>query len=220
MAWTVDQSSLGTNTSSGSASTIVLTTTNAVASGAVIVVAIGWFNASVTLTSVTGGSLTWTVRAANNGGVRAAVAYALAPSGLASGSSITANFSGSTGERKIGASSFAGGTDTEQNGTTATGSGTSHSVGPTIVGSDLVVEAASLDTDSGNTQDANSTELLDFAVAGVSRTILQYRVGGTPVGGTWGASAAWSAAGVSLDEGGGGGGPTFRQRKTLFGVGR
>lgn len=217
MAWAVDQSTLGTNQNGGNATTIALTTTNAVAAGGTIFLVVGNFNAAVDLTSVAGGGLTWTVEAkANNGGVRAALAKAEAPSGLASGSTITATYSGSTSERKIGAASFTGGAGTTEDPQTNTGSGTGWSLTPSpLGGTSLVVAAASLDTNSNSTPDANSTELLDFAVGTSSISVLYYRIGGA-VGGTWGAAAGWAAAGGSFEAAGGGGGaPTPRQLATL-----
>lgn len=221
MAWAVDQASIGTNSSTGSATTIVLTTSAAVASGAWIFLVVGHFNASVTLSSVSGGSLTWTiVQVANNAGVRAALVKAQAPSGLASGTAITATYSGTTNERKIGGASFTGGAGTTSNNTTATGSTTGWSVNPTTGAAELAVAAASIDANNTSTQDANSTELLDFAAGTVSRSFLYYRIGGAPVGGTFSAGAAWAVAGGSFANSGGGGGGTAKPRRALMGVGR
>lgn len=218
MTWVVDQTNLGTNASTGSAATIVLTTANPVASGALAVLVVGWFNASVTLTSVTGGSVTWSLVQANNSGVRATLAWAPCPSGIAASTAITANFSGSTSERKIGGSSFTGGANTLQNSTTNTGSSGAYSVGPTVAGGALVVGAISVDANNVGTPDANTTETQDFAAGTASRSYLVYRIGGTPVGGTM-TSVAWAAAGASFDDSGGGGGGTSKVRRALMGVG-
>jgi hypothetical protein len=208
VTWVVDKASLGTNQGAGgTATTITLTTTNAVASGAWIFVGVSHFNASATFSSLsnTGAAVTWTnVQLANNGGVRSALIKGDASSGLASGSVITATFSATTNERRICASSFTGGTGVTNNQATTTGATTAWSVSPTILGTDLVVASASLDTLSSSTPDANSTELQDFIHTGTSTAILYYRIGGTGVGGTWANAANWAAAGGSFADSAGG----------------
>ena len=202
MTWVVDKASLGTNQGAGgTATTIALTTTNPVAAGAWIFVGVSHFNSSATFSSLanTGAAVIWTnVQLANNGGVRSALIKGQAASGLAAGSVITATYSAATNERRICASSFIGGTGVTNNQVQSTGSTQAWSNSPTILGTDLVVVSASLDTLSSSTPDANSTELQDFIHTGTSTSILYYRIGGTGVGGTWANAAAWAAAGGSF----------------------
>jgi hypothetical protein len=95
MAFTLDQANLGTVVgSTGTISSFTLTTSAAAAAGSIICIAFGWFTVTNTITSwtVSGGGLTWSVpvdngRAPNGDGC--AIAWALAPSGLPSGTVIT-----------------------------------------------------------------------------------------------------------------------------------
>jgi hypothetical protein len=191
VTWVVDQASLGTNQGAGgTATTITLTTTAAVASGAWIFVGVSHFNASATLSSLanTGAAVTWT-------NVQLAIC----------------------------ASSFIGGTGVTNDQATTTGSTTAHSVSPTILGTDLVVESASLDTLGSSVVDANSIELHDFIHTGTSTAILYYRIGGTGVGGTWSGAANWAAAGGSFADSAGaaaaaGMAPTFNAIPFMGGI--
>jgi hypothetical protein len=88
----------GTANSDTSASTLAVTTTGAIASGAKIILVAGWRTAT-TLSSVAGGSLTWVIdRQQVDGGAARHYAFisANAPSGLASSTAITLTFSGNT----------------------------------------------------------------------------------------------------------------------------
>lgn len=89
MAVTLDQASLGTQAQSGVTSSSRTTTAN-VAAGGMIVALVGNFNASAETLSMSGGSLTWVeAHTTTSGSLRLSLFYALAPSGLASGTSIT-----------------------------------------------------------------------------------------------------------------------------------
>jgi hypothetical protein len=223
VTWVVDQASLGNAQGAGGTSaTIALTTTATVAAGGWIFVGVSHFNASATFSSLanTGAAVTWTnVQLANNGGVRSALIKGDAPSGLASGSVITATFSATTNERRICASSFIGGTGVTNDQATTTGATTGWSVSPTILGTDLVVASASLDTLGSSVVDANSTELHDFIHTGTSTAVLYYRIGGTGVGGTWSGAANWAAAGGSFaDSAAATQAPVFIPRRMPLGV--
>jgi lysophospholipase L1-like esterase len=102
--------SLGTKTENVGGTTMKLTTAGAAASRSRVFVFLTWNNGTRTLTSVAGGGLTWTVDvqakdASNNHG---AIASANATSGLASGSTITATFSGSVGHGLMSGASLTG----------------------------------------------------------------------------------------------------------------
>lgn len=108
MAVAVDQASLGTGNASGS-TTVSITTTGAVASGAVIALLSGRFFAGATTSSVTGtAGLTWaTAHDVTSGNIRVYLFYAFAPSGLASGSTITVTHTNAA-DSIIGAASYTG----------------------------------------------------------------------------------------------------------------
>lgn len=116
MAITVDKANAGTNFNDSTSTTIAVNTSQTIAAGAFIVVCVAWFDPfeAATLSSVSGGSLSWSIDKQGASGVtfdpEEAIASAQAPSGLASGTTITATFSasisGNTSE--IGVSSFLG----------------------------------------------------------------------------------------------------------------
>jgi len=101
---------LGANSESASGKKATLTTTAAAAPGSRVFVFVNWKNASRTLASVTGGGLTWTIdrQAQDARNFHGAIASATAPTGLAAGTVITANFSGPVTKGLIAAASFTG----------------------------------------------------------------------------------------------------------------
>lgn len=108
----IDQANIGTLGDDTSAATIALTTTQNVAPGGFIILGIGWGDATKTLSSMAGGSLPWTIdkqgNAANGSNGCCALVSAQAPSGLPSGTVLTASYSGATVGRAIGGLSFTG----------------------------------------------------------------------------------------------------------------
>jgi hypothetical protein len=112
MAITVDQATIGGSSTLSSDTPIAFTTTATVASGGFIALSYGWWAATTaTITSISGGGLTWVVakqaRAAT-GNPHSGVAYAQAPSGLASGTTITATLDNAAFARIVGGISFLG----------------------------------------------------------------------------------------------------------------
>lgn len=110
MAIAIDQANLGKTVVAGGSTTVAFTTIANVASGGFIVVCVGWFGSTSALSSVSGGSLSWTIdkqgRAVSNS---VAIASAQAPSGLASGTTITATFpAADMSTRSISGLSFTG----------------------------------------------------------------------------------------------------------------
>ena len=106
MAIVIDQLSIGETAADSASSTVAFTTNQTVASNGFIVVTVTWINPSgQTLLSVGGGGLTWNIdKQGQTGGTEAptAIVSAQAPSGLASGTTITATFSASVaGARSI-----------------------------------------------------------------------------------------------------------------------
>lgn len=222
MAIAVDRASIGTHTQDNSATTIAIaSTTNAVASSGFIVVFVGIADKSVTLSSVSGGSLTWTVNkthvypGAGGGFLSCGIASAQAPSGLAAGSTITATLSAGAA-RTISAMSFTGvatssPVDTTGQSDDGGAAGTSWATGNVSLaaGSVLVTNAWSDagDTNSTATTGTEANEAFDpddnFGHAGF------YNIG-TSAGnyanaGTWGASSRWITASVAYLAAGGGG---------------
>lgn len=218
MAWTVDQATIGTPaTGAGDATTLTLTTNVAVAAGSWIFLSISNWHPFVELLSVAdnGPGLTWTVVLRNNNGnTKTALAKAHAPSGMASGTVITATYGAAgtptaTGYRGIAGAAFAGGgAGSVTDGTHANnGSTAAHSVSPSAgAAGALIVQSAHLNGDSvSSTPDANTTELADWNLpAGPQTYLLQYRIapssGATTAGGTWAVALGWTAVGGAFSE--------------------
>lgn len=215
MAWAVDQTTLWALSpasgwsATGSASSIAATTNVAVASGARIFVGVSWFQATEALASVSGGSLTWTiVTQVQNGNQGVALCIADAPSGLASGSTITANFTTVAGFRAIVAASLTGGTTgAAQGAATATGSSAAHTVNVTTTTANaIVLESTILNAAAGSahTPTAPAIELVDATTAGGEQLGLQYRTtttaGAYTIAGGWANSTTWSVAAAGFAE--------------------
>lgn len=99
MAIAVDKSSLGNNRNvPGTGQTVSFTTTQAVSANGFIVVCVAWTGDTTALSTVSGGSLSWSIdknaTGADVGTSRIAVCSAQAPSGLAGTTSVTATWPG------------------------------------------------------------------------------------------------------------------------------
>jgi hypothetical protein len=156
-------------------SSISTNTTSAAASNSKIIVVVGWWlNSADDISSVSGGGLTWNVDVKTGtaaSGDKLAIVSADAPSGLASGTTITANFASAlSGGRAIAAMSFTGvATGTSYDGTnnthvTATANWTGGSLSTSnatdlIVGFGLADGAAGGDTSTPST---NYSEVHDW----------------------------------------------------------
>ncbi len=101
---------LGTHVENAGSTTMKMTTSAAAASNTRVFAFVTWSNATRTLSSVTGGGLTWSVdeQATDTANFHVAIASASAPSGLPSGTAITATFSGSVNHGDMAAASFLG----------------------------------------------------------------------------------------------------------------
>jgi hypothetical protein len=192
-------SSLGSNKSKVSSTTIVLTTAASVAAGGFIVVGVGYFHASATV-SLSGGGLTWaTDKTGNNGSVRSSVFSAQAPAGLASGTAITATFSVAVNVQGIGGYSFSGIATSAPLDATASATptaGTAWNCGgvATLNASDIVLGWAMGDAATATTSTATGpfAELLDFAETtggGETWTLVYQIVSST---GTYTPSGTWA----------------------------
>ena len=233
MAIAVDQANIGSAASIDDATgAYSFNTTATVASGGFIVLVAGWWITGTTLDSVSGGSLSWSIdKNRVSGNMHTAVISAQAPSGLASGTTLTANFSTGSDARMFGGMSFTGVAtssplDVTVDGTNA--SGTTWSSGSVSIAAGSVLIGAAWNADAWNadfnTQTAG-TEALDFGddpnnfgmAAG-------YRIepagGSVSVGGTWDTTGTTLGVGAAYKEAAGN--PTgvyaFRPRRMPQGV--
>lgn len=204
MAVTLD-TGLGTGNNTAS-TTCSMSTTAAVASGGMICLVVGWFINSASTSSVTTtGGLTWTkdaeLRATS---LHIAIHHAFAPSGLASGTTLTVTFTAG-GDSIMGAGSFLGidttgtviASQTNNASTAGWSSGTVASTsGNALIGGSFI-DSGSV---SSSTPTSPGVELIDKNVAGQSETLTEvYKLsvsGNDVIDGTWNAAAAWIAAAV------------------------
>lgn len=176
MAATVDQANIGTFAAVGVPSTS-FNTTAVVASGAMIVIFVGRFTSGVPTgtMSASGGGLTWVnTLLGTSGNMKLYICTALAPAGLALGTSLTITLSSGTGDITGVAASYAGvssSTPTAQNSAAAaTAAWASGSVAG--VSGDLLVGGAwgdgALVT---STTTAPGNERIDFNSAPTSESV-------------------------------------------------
>jgi hypothetical protein len=222
MAIVIDRLSIGELADDTAGTTVAFNTSQTVASNGFIVLSVTWIvTAGQTLSTVSGGGLTWAID--KQGGIggagqsNAAIISAQAPAGLASGTTITATYSASTpGARAICGTSFTGvlsaaALDTT-NGPTLN-SGTAWATGSTTLLAGSVLVACSVDVTDLHTSTvtAPSVEAHDFGDGGFAETTC-YQIGTTAgsytVAGTWSSSAtgltnaaAYKAAPTAADTG-------------------
>lgn len=193
---------IGTTAPGGTGSSLGLTTTAAVPAGGKIFVAICWFG-SQTLSSVSDGTNTYTIdktqTTPGTTNCRFAIASADAPSGLASGSTITATWSGTTADRKI-AAAYSTGVQTGAGAAYgAVGQGQSNntawsSTTTTVNNGDLLWGGCHWEDGvvAVNTPSGGNTELHEFGPSG-NRCVTCYQFGtGAAIAaqGTWDSAAA------------------------------
>ena len=189
-------SNLGTKNENVASATMTLTTTGAAAAQGRVFLFVNWNHTSRTLTSVSGGGLTWTVDAQvkDSSKYHGAIASASAPTGLASGTVITATFSGSVTHGLISAASFTGIAST--NPVDRSGTSTQRGVAAwadsvtTTNANDLVLGWSGLDAITTSTPGAPNIEIHDFSntVFGEAATSvyrIESTVGAKTVNGTW-----------------------------------
>jgi len=193
---------IGKNTpaAGSTSSTVTFTTTAAVPSGGKILLAVGWFSAGATLSSVSATGCSGNVMGQQaNGSDRFALAYLDAPSGLASGSTVTATFSASTADSRYICGSYITGAATGDGyGFAGANSSTvfwdTPNVGTTPAVGDFVHGGAYNATGSTVTSEpAVGKEIHDFNVASDSALTDTWRWAG---GGPCDARGTWSASGT------------------------
>jgi hypothetical protein len=195
---------LGSNGENATSTTMALTTSATAASGTRIFLFADWNNPSRTLTSVSGGGLTWTVDVQNKDSSRyhGAIASANAPAGLASATVITATFSGAVTHGLIAAASFSGIAATSPVDITAsnvqkTAPAWTCSV-VTTNPTDLVLAWSGLDTITTSTTTAPNSEIHDlsdsvYGESGTSAYRIDSTAGTKTVNGTWASSSGSTA---------------------------
>jgi hypothetical protein len=215
-----------TDAAVGTSTTVAFTTTGAVASGGKLFVHVGWFGASITLSSGSGGSLTWTVDSqVANGSDHEGLMWADAPAGLASSSTITATFSGGADGRHI-AGDYVTGAATgaaaaRTSGTTGTTAWTSGSL--TVSAGSILMGSCYNETGTNptNTPSGGNTEIHDSFTSGDSAHTSCYQIGtgaSIAASGTWTGSGTLAAVGVRFDPASATSAPAFQPRRMPLGV--
>lgn len=196
MAITIDQADIGGASAAATSTSIAFNTTTTVSAGGDIFLLIKSRN-DVTVTTIAGGSLSWTQDASSFSSPDLIVlARARAAAGLASGTTITVTFSDTTPNRIVEGCSFVGlsTASPEDSGGSfadATASFTSVAMDP-VSSNSLILTAVTLDTDQGLIPDAPSLEAFDKGASFDYRLSMLYRIesstGTYTNGGTYGAS--------------------------------
>jgi len=175
---------------------MTLTTSAGAVANSRVVVYVVWYQATRTLTSVTGGGLTWTIdaQAMNTSNFHVAIASAAAPFGLNPGQVLTATFSGSVVHGLIAAASYTGiaptapvdvAASTSQDGVLAWSANAT-----TTNANDLVLGWSTIDANATSTPTAPNTEIHDFGdINFFSWATSTYRIesaaGVKTINGTW-----------------------------------
>lgn len=214
MAIAIDQANAGTAVNDATGTSLAVSTSQAVASSGFIVVSVGWWDTTVTLSSVSGGGLTWAIAVQGkhpSQNWQQAIAYAQAPSGLASGTTITANFSATTPGRQIGVLSFTGVATSSPVDVTAavntTGASTWTTGNMTILAGSVIVATSHADGGGATTSTttAPSIEALDWSDGANTSQTTAYRIeasaGTYAVAGTWTGTTANACVGAAFLEG-------------------
>lgn len=219
--------------------TLAVVTNATVPSGAgayVLVIIMWWTAAQPAFTSVSGGGLTWTTSANPvNGNMGMIIATAPAPSGLASGTSLTVTFAGNTVSNVLqvdclyitGVGSVIGGSSgTAGSGATWTGGALSLNANDIIVGGGFEDGSAAGTAGTTATPDAGYTEASDWlSTLNTEKYEVVYQVAGaggsyTPGGTFTGGNGTVSVGGAVgfVDAGGGPVTPGVHPRRMPIGV--
>jgi hypothetical protein len=214
LAIAVDQVTLGSTVQDSAGTTVVLTTTAAVASNGFITGFVTWYDGvggAQTLSTVAGGSLTWAfIQFKAASGANVAIVYAQAPSGLPITTTVTATFSASVpAGRSIALSSWTGvKTASPVDGTPPAGTTSSTTAWTTNAmnvqaGSLVLGLSMQITTNLSSTPTAPSLELFDYTsgVGGFGATAayrIETSVGTVTVAGAWSANASSATIGVAF----------------------
>jgi hypothetical protein len=189
--------SLGTKADNVGNANMTINTSGAAVAGSRVFLFVNWNNSTRTLSSVTGGGLTWTIdqqAKAANGNTRAAIASAPAPSGLPANTQLKAAFSGSVTHGLIAAASFTGiaaaspldGVSSATQGAVANWACTVTTTNAT----DLVLGWSGIDANTTSTATSPNAEVHDFGNANyyqwaTSAYRTETSIGAKTVNGTW-----------------------------------
>jgi hypothetical protein len=226
LAVTVDQANIGTRADTGVLSSN-LTTTAAVAAGAMIVALVHNFNSAAETLSMSGGSLTWVqAHTTTSGSLRISLFYAFAPSGLASSSTLTVTASTGGNDMTWCAASYAGvdtsGTVVAFNAAAASTAAWSSGSVAGNSGDALIGGAGGDGTLRTSAPDAGNTERIDFNSATTSGSVTLVdklsSAGTDTLDGDWSGTLGHIGIGVSFKPAAGGGGTTVKNLAAL-GVG-
>jgi len=183
----------------GLATTITFTTTAVVPSGAVVVICAGFGGVTNTVSGGTAGGLTLTIgsQGPTNTDQFNSVLWADAPSGLASGSTVTVNITGTGGSSRYCQGSYVTGLSTGGPSAIATADSTTGApwatgsvsvpTGDILIGSCMGGTTSTTNTPSGG----NSEIIPEQTIAADSAFVSEYQIGvGTSIAlsGTWGTS--------------------------------
>lgn len=220
MAWATDKTSIGTavsNTTYG-ATTLPYTTNTAVASNAWIFVGIiSYFSDTVSTITDNGPGLTWSVTKVTgtaDSSQQVAIGRAWAPAGMASGTVITATWTGGDVDSKaMAGSSFTGGDASSFDAAATVGSATSVNWSTasltTAQNDELLFAAGRAANAATGTIVSPSVELFDTATTIGDTLYIAYRVagaaGGYTVATTLSGAEAWTALAVAMKVAAGGG---------------
>jgi hypothetical protein len=187
---------------------MTLKTAAAAAPASRVVLFVSWDSPGQTLTSVTGGGLTWIVAAQGKDGENnhGAIASAFAPAGIPVGTVIKATFSGSVTHGLIAAASFTG--VASSGAVDATASSTHSGVRSwsssitTTSADDLVVAWSNIDavttsTPAPSLAEAHDLANVDYYGSATSVYRVESSAGSKTVGATW-ARNVGAAAGVTV----------------------
>lgn len=226
--------SLGTpSTPSGNGTSVTLTTNQTVAAGDVIVLFIYAWMGVTNITGVSGGSLSY-VEAVQGRDQSAqphpGIYYAVVPSGLASGASITASYGASVDARVIAGCVLTGVDTADPLGNVGASLWQNNSPVSTWASRSVTIAADSLligfigeetAVSSSATAASGSTELMDFPDAYGNRYHVTYRIeasgGSYTVGGTWSSTGKGTACAAEFLASSGGGAPASVVRPRTLG---
>jgi hypothetical protein len=221
LAVTVDQANLGTQAESGVTSSS-LNTGAAVASGAMIVALVHNFNSAAETLSMSGGSLTWTqAHTLTSGSLRLSLFYAFAPSGLASGTTLTVTASvGGSNDMTWCVASYLGvdtsGTVVAFNAAAASTAAWSSGSVAGNSGNALIGGAGGDGTLRTSTPDAGNNERIDFNSATTSGSITlvdKLSISGTDsLDGDWSGTLSHIGIGVAFKPAAAGGSLAYDER--------
>jgi hypothetical protein len=187
---------LGSRGENAANTTMTLTTSAAAAAPSRVVLYLVWNNGSGTLSSVTGGGLTWTIDRQVKDGTNywVGIASADAPFGLATNQVITARFSRSVAHGLIAAASFTGvapGAAVDASASTTQDGVIGWSAGVTTTNpTDLVVGWSTIDANATSVPTAPNLEIHDFGNStffswATSTYRIEATAGAKTVNGTW-----------------------------------